>query len=428
MTRRTLAVNALARVEGEGGMFVEVREGRVQAVTLDIFEPPRFFEAFLRGRDHSEAPDITARICGICPVAYQMSACLAMEDAFGVAVTDEIQLMRRLLYCGEWIESHALHIFFLHAPDFLGFDSGIDMAREHREVVEAALRIKAAGNDLMSAVGGRSVHPVNVKVGGFHRLPTADELRAIRPRLAAALEDVLGAVPLLAGFDFPDFEQPYLYMALEAGSGYPLETGRLTTSTGMDLPVAAFSDHVVEEHVEHSNALHARFGGEPYVVGPLARYSLHHEALSPLAKEVATAAGLGPQCRNPFRSILVRTVELAYALEEALRIIDSWQGAAVPAIDVPVRAGVGHGATEAPRGLLYHRYRLDDDGTILEATIVPPTSQNQLAIEDDLRAFVQERLDLPDEQLSLQCETAIRNYDPCISCATHFLDLRVDRG
>jgi coenzyme F420-reducing hydrogenase alpha subunit len=426
MTRRTLAVNALARVEGEGGMFVEVREGQVQSVSLDIYEPPRFFEALLRGRDFSEAPDITARICGICPVAYQMSACLAMEDALGIEVSEEVRLLRRLLYCGEWIESHALHIFFLHAPDFLGFDSGIDMAREHREVVESALRIKAAGNDLMSVVGGRSVHPVNAKVGGFHRWPTVDELRVIRPTLAAALEDVLAAVPLLAGFEFPDFEQPYLYLALSADDGYPLEAGRLSTSTGLDRPVAAFSDHVVEEHVEHSNALHARFDGQPYVVGPLARYSLHHDALSPMAKEVAAAAGLGPQCRNPFRSLLVRTVELAYALEESLRIIDQWQGGGAPAIEVPVRAGVGHGATEAPRGLLYHRYRIDDDGSILQATIVPPTSQNQLAVEGDLRAFVQDRLHMPDEQLSLQCETAIRNYDPCISCATHFLDLRVE--
>ena len=297
-------------------MLVEVHDGRVEKVQLNIFEPPRFFEALLRGRDYSEAPDITARICGICPVAYQMSACLAMEDAFGVTVPDEIRLMRRLLYCGEWIESHALHIFFLHAPDFLGFDSGIDMAREHRGVVESALRIKRAGNELMSVVGGRSVHPVNVKVGGFHRMPTVPELAAIRPDLVAARDEVLELVPLLAGFDFPDFEQPYLYVSLGADNGYPLESGALVSSEGLRAPVRDFEEHVVEEHVAHSNALHARFDGQLYVVGPLARYSLHADALSPLAAQVAHAAGLGPQCRNPFRSILVRTVELVYALDE----------------------------------------------------------------------------------------------------------------
>jgi len=427
MTHRRLSVDALARVEGEGGMLVEVRDGQVADVKLDIFEPPRFFEAFLRGRDYSEAPDITARICGICPVAYQMSACAAMEDLFGVEVPESIRLMRRLLYCGEWIESHALHIFFLHAPDFLGFASGIEMAREHRGVVEAALRIKAAGNDLMGVVGGRSVHPVNVKVGGFHRMPTVAELQAARPALAAALDDVLGLLPLLAGFEFPDFEQPYLYVALGADHGYPLEAGPLVSSDGLREPVSAFSTHVVEEHVAHSNALHASFDGAAYVVGPLARYSLHSDSLSPLARQAAQAAGLGATCRNPFRSILVRAVELVYALEEAVRIIDEWEGSPVASVEAPVRAGEGHGATEAPRGLLYHRYRIADDGTIRQATIVPPTSQNQPAVEADLRAFVQDRLDLPDEQLSLQCETAIRNYDPCISCATHFLTLRVNR-
>jgi coenzyme F420-reducing hydrogenase alpha subunit len=425
MTARTIKVGTLARVEGEGGMLVEVHDGRVENVQLNIFEPPRFFEALLRGRDYSEAPDITARICGICPVAYQMSACLAMEDAFGVTVPDEIRLMRRLLYCGEWIESHALHIFFLHAPDFLGFDSGIDMAREHRGVVESALRIKRAGNELMSVVGGRSVHPVNVKVGGFHRMPTVPELSVIRPDLVAARDEVLELLPLITSFDFPDFEQPYLYVSLGAENGYPLESGSLVSSEGLQAPVHDFGEHVVEEHVAHSNALHARFDGRLYVVGPLARYSLHADALSPLAAEVAHAAGLGPQCRNPFRSILVRTVELVYALDEAIRIIDDWQGS-VASVPVPVRAGVGHGATEAPRGLLYHRYRIDESGAITDAQIVPPTAQNQPSVEDDLRVFVQDRLDVPHDQLTRQCETAIRNYDPCISCATHFLDLRVD--
>jgi coenzyme F420-reducing hydrogenase alpha subunit len=427
MTARTIQVGMLARVEGEGGMLVEVREGRVEQVELRIFEPPRFFEAFLRDRRFSEAPDITARICGICPVAYQLSACNAMEDAFGVEIPEHIRRMRRLLYCGEWIESHALHIFFLHAPDFLGFDGGIEMARTHPEVVQSALRIKAAGNDLMAVVGGRSVHPINVKVGGFHRLPTVEELRAVRPALVAARDEALAAVPLLAGFDFPDFEQPYLYFAVGSENGYPLESGSLVTSEGAQFPVRRFGDHVVEEHASHSNALHARFDGRTYVVGPLARYSLHSPALSPLAAEAARTAGLGAECRNPFRSILVRAVELVHALDEAVRIIDGWDGAPAASVDVPARAGVGHGATEAPRGLLYHRYELDEQGLIRCAQIVPPTSQNQLSVEADLREFVQDRLDMPHDELTLQCETAIRNYDPCISCATHFLDLRIDR-
>ena len=422
-----LKVDTLARVEGEGAMHIVVRDGLVADVELRIFEPPRFFEAFLRGRAWTEPPDITARICGICPVAYQMSSCLAIEDACGVTVPDELRLLRRLLYCGEWIESHALHIFLLHAPDFLGYPGAIEMAADHGPVVQRGLRLKKAGNALMTLVGGRAIHPVNVRVGGFYRLPTIAELRDFRPTLERARDDAVETVRLVSGFEFPDLLQPQEYVALRSPHGYPLEGGSVITSARRAFEVADFGTHVVEEHVARSNALHARLdGATSYVVGPLARYSLNHDQLGPLAREVAHDAGLGDECRNPFQSIVVRAVELVHATDEALAIIDHWDGAPAASIDVPPRAGIGHGATEAPRGLLYHRYELAEDGTILDARIVPPTSQNQPSIEADLRAFVQERLDLPRDELVRQCEQAIRNYDPCISCATHFLDLTME--
>jgi sulfhydrogenase subunit alpha len=422
-----LKVDTLARVEGEGAMHIVVHDGLVADVELRIFEPPRFFEAFLRGRAWTEPPDITARICGICPVAYQMSSCLAIEDACGVTVPEELRLLRRLLYCGEWIESHSLHIYLLHAPDFLGYPGAIEMAADHGAVVQRGLSLKKAGNALMTLVGGRAIHPVNVRVGGFYRLPTVQELRDFRPILERARDDAVETVRLVAGFEFPDLVQPQEYVALRSPHGYPLESGSVVSSAGRAFEVADFGTHVVEEHVARSNALHARLeGATPYVVGPLARYTLNHDQLGPLAREVAGDAGLGDECRNPFQSIVVRAVELVHATDEALAIIDAWDGASAPFVDVPPRAGIGHGATEAPRGLLYHRYELAEDGTILDATIVPPTSQNQPSIEADLRAFVQERLDLPRNELIRQCEQAIRNYDPCISCATHFLDLTIE--
>jgi len=425
---RHLHVGMLARVEGEAAMSVEVEGDEVTSVRLEIFEPPRFFEALLRGRAWTEPPDITARICGICPVAYQMSACAAIEDACGVTVPEPLQRLRRLLYCGEWIESHALHIFLLHAPDFLGYESAIAMARDHREVVELGLRLKKAGNAIMTVVGGRAVHPVNVRVGGFYRLPGTDELAALAETLTRARDDALATVALVAGFEFPDFEQECEYLALRPAAGYPLEAGTVVSTAGLSFPAAAYEEHVVEEHAARSNALHARLHGtDPFVTGPLARYSLNSSRLSPLAREAAAAAGLGAECRNPFASIVVRAVELTYAIDEALRLIAGWDGAPAPAVDVPPAAGTGYGVTEAPRGILYHRYDLAGDGTILAARIVPPTSQNQLSIEHDLHAFVQARLGLPDEELTRQCEQAIRNYDPCISCATHFLDLRITR-
>ena len=422
-----LKVDTLARVEGEGAMHIVVRDGLVADVELRIFEPPRFFEAFLRGRAWTEPPDITARICGICPVAYQMSSCLAIEDACGVTVPEELRLLRRLLYCGEWIESHALDVFLLHAPDFLGYPGAIEMAADHGPVVQRGLRLKKAGNALMTLVGGRAIHPVNVRVGGFYHLPTIAELRDFRPTLERARDDAVETVRLVSGFEFPDLLQPQEYVALRSPHGYPLEGGSVISSAGRAFEVADFGTHVVEEHVARSNALHARLdGATSYVVGPLARYSLNHDQLGPLAREVAHDAGLGDECRNPFQSIVVRAVELVHATDEALAIIDHWDGAPAASIDVPPRAGIGHGATEAPRGLLYHRYELAEDGTILDARIVPPTSQNQPSIEADLRAFVQERLDLPRDELVRQCEQAIRNYDPCISCATHFLDLTME--
>jgi sulfhydrogenase subunit alpha len=274
------------------------------------------------------------------------------------------------------------------------------------------------------------VHPVNVRLGGFYRMPSRSDLVALRHRLEEGLEDALATVSLVAGFHFPDLEQPYEYLSLRPDEGYPIEDGRVVTSSGTEFDVREFTEHVEEFHVPHSNALHARLDGSPipYAVGPLARYSLNSDRLGEVAREAASAAGLGAVCRNPFRSIIVRAVEVVEAFTEALRIIDGWRDGAAPSVPVPPRAGEGYGASEAPRGTLFHRYVIDDAGIIKDAQIVPPTSQNQPSVEADLRMLVQAWHDLDDEALVHRCEQAIRNYDPCISCATHFLDLTVDRG
>jgi sulfhydrogenase subunit alpha len=425
---REIDVEYLARVEGEGAMYLKLKDDEVADLRFKIFEPPRFFEAFLEGRRFSEAPDITARICGICPVAYQTSSCNAMEDAAGVVVPKDLQRLRRLLYCGEWIESHGLHLYFLHAPDFLGYESGIAMAAEFPERVEAGLRLKKLGNTIMTVLGGREIHPVNVKVGGFYRVPERDELDALRDELEWALDAAIGTVRWVAGFPFPEFERDYEYVALHHPDEYAIHEGRVVSNRGLDISPDEWPDVFVEEHVEWSNALHARIEGRgSYHVGPMARYSLNHEQLTPLAREEAERAGLGEACVNPFQSIVVRAVEIVFACEEALAIIDEYARPEFPSVDVEPRSAVGHGVSEAPRGLLYHRYEIDDAGLIDEAQIVPPTSQNQLSIEDDLRSYVPGRTHLTDDDLQWQLEQAIRNYDPCISCATHFLDLTVER-
>ncbi len=426
---RTIKTDILARVEGEGAMFVKIEDGRVTDVKLKIYEPPRFFEAFLRGRAFTEAPDITARICGICPVAYQMSAVQAMEQICGVEVDGQLRALRRLLYCGEWIESHALHVFMLHAPDFLGYDSVVELARDQPALVAQALELKKTGNQLMSVIGGREIHPINVRVGGWYRVPRKDELAPLVLRLEQAREVALQTVRFASGLDFPEYEQEYELVSLSEPDEYPIDRGRIVSSNGLDVDVSEYDEHFIEEHVPWSNALHSRLRERgSYLCGPLARFALCGDRLSSTARTAASEAGLSATERNPFRSIVVRGVEMVYAADEALRLIAEYEEPTTPAVEVEPRAGVGYGCTEAPRGILYHRYELDDDGTILDAKIVPPTSQNQRTIEEDLRGVVERSLDLPDDELSRRCEQTIRNYDPCISCATHFLTLQVERS
>ncbi len=429
MNTKTIKVDYLARVEGEGALYVKIRGDKITDVKFKIFEPPRFFEAFLRGRMYSEAPDITARICGICPIAYQMSAIHAIEDAFGVRVDGQLRALRRLVYCGEWIESHVLHVFMLHAPDFLGYPDAIRMAQDHPEMVKRALQLKKAGNAIVAFIGGREIHPVNVRVGGFYRVPQKLEFAQLVEQLKWGRDAALETVRWVAQLPFPDFEQDYEFVALRHPAEYPFNEGRLVSNKGLSIAVREYDDHFVEEHVAYSNALHSILKERgAYFVGPLARYNLNFDRLSPLAQEAARSAGLEPTCRNPFQSIIVRSVEVLYAFDEALRIIEQYEMPDQPAVELRPRASVGYAITEAPRGILYHRYRLDDEGLILDAKIVPPTSQNQKTIENDLRHYVEQALNLPKERLTWQCEQAIRNYDPCISCATHFLKLYIERG
>jgi len=428
MKSRTIKVDYLARVEGEGGLLIKMKGQQVSEVKLKIFEPPRFFEAFLRGRKFSEAPDITARICGICPVAYQMSSCHAIEDALGVKIPDPIRALRRLIYCGEWIESHALHIYLLHAPDFLGYEDAIRMARDHPTEVQRGLRLKKAGNAIVNLLGGREIHPINVRVGGFYKIPARTEFLSLAEELKWARDAALETVRWVATIPIPDFERDYEFVSLCHPDEYPFNEGRIVSNKGLDIPIREYEQHFAEEHVAHSNALHSVLKERgAYFVGPLARYSLNFDRLSATAQEAARSAGLGTVCRNPFQGIIVRSVETLHACDEALRIIEQFEMPDKPYVDVEPRVSTGFGCTEAPRGALYHRYRLDERGLIADAKIVPPTSQNLKTIETDLLHLVPANIEMQKDRLQWRCEAAVRNYDPCISCATHFLKLRIEQ-
>ncbi|MGE5326973.1 MAG: Ni/Fe hydrogenase subunit alpha [Deltaproteobacteria bacterium] len=426
---RTIKVNYLSRVEGEGGLYVRVEGGQVQDVKLNIFEPPRMFEAFLRGRHFQEVPDITARICGICPVAYQMSSVHALEAALGVTITPEVRLLRRLLYCGEWIESHALHIYLLQAPDFLGYPNAIAMAADHPAEAGRGLRLKKIGNALLELLGGRATHPVSVCVGGFYRAPRRAELLALRDDFRWGLNASMETAKWVSQFKLPEFTPDYEMVSVSHPDEFPMNEGHVISSRGVDVAPAEFESAFIEEHVAHSTALHSHSvrTSASYFVGPLARVNLNFDKLSPLAQQAARDSGIAWPSRNPYAGITARAVEMVHAFEEALGIIDRFEEPGRSRVEIEVRAGEGSAATEAPRGVLYHRYRIDSRGLVEFAKIVPPTAQNYRRMEDDLRLLLPGVLDRPDEEIARSCENLVRCYDPCISCSTHFLKVRIDR-
>ncbi len=424
-----ISVPVLTRVEGEGALELAIRNQAIETLQLRIYEPPRLFEKFLEGRSYREVPDLVARICGICPVAYQMSAVQALEGIFDFTPGTGLHRWRRLFYCGEWLQSHALHIHLLAAPDFLGFNSVTEMARDYPGEVRRGLGLQALGNDLIALLGGRSVHPVGARVGGFHRLPDDSDIAALLPRLRAAREQARALVQWTAALDLPDDEQDFCSVSLRHPDEYPLNGGRIVSSDGLDIAIAEYEQHFEEFQAPYSTALHASLDGKPYLVGPLARLNLNSDRLPGSVRQVMADSGIRFPSRNMFHSIVARAIEILFAVEEALAILDNPPTVVGSDDEPPPRAGTGYGCTEAPRGLLWHRYETDGHGDIVTARIVPPTSQNQGRIEQDLARSLQTfGLDRDEAALRLHAEKVIRNYDPCISCATHFLRLRVRRS
>ena len=426
---RSLSVKSLTRVEGEGALRLRIADGRVEIAEFNIYEPPRFFERLLRGREIREVPDITARICGICPVAYQLTACQALEKSLGIEVGPEIRQLRRMLHWAEWVQSHALHIHLLDAPDFLGCESGFSMPPEHAGFLDRGLRLKSIGSRVMEVIGGRAVHPINVTIGGFYRSPAATVVQELVPDLEWGLAAAFDTLREVADFEFPNLELPYEFLSLREADEYPLNSGRVVATAGgqttLDVPVESFGRHFSERQVPHSTALHALLqpGDRIYRCGPLSRMAHCREQIPPRARAAAEACGVDWPSRNPFHAIVARSIEVAAAFEELLEFARSYTPPAACRVEFSPRAGVGCHATEAPRGLLYHRYEITADGLVAAATIVPPTSQNQARIEEDLRQYLPTLHDRDDAEATRRCEHLVRTYDPCISCATHFIRL-----
>lgn len=430
MTEQTIHIDVplLARVEGEGALHIVIRNQAIEGLQLSIYEPPRFFEKLLEGREPNEVVDAVARICGICPVAYQMTAVHAIEAIFTMEVGPWIREMRRLFYCGEWIESHSVHIHMLAAPDFLGYDSMMDMAKHCPEIVTRGMQLHALGNELMCLLGKRSVHPVGACVGGFYRAPNKAQVAAVLAKFERYLPEAEALVKWAAALPLPEVEQEFTSVAMAHPDEYPFNDGDIVSSQGLKIRPEAFEQHFQEHQVPYSNALHCLLDGQPYLVGPLARVNLNHHLFPASMQGVIKAIPIHWPSKNMFHSIIARALEIYYAMVEAIRIMRQYQLPDASRVKCTPSAGLGFWCTEAPRGLLWKRFELNENGLVQSARIVPPTSQNQARIEADLRCSLQKYgLQQSEKDLREYSEKVIRNYDPCISCSTHFLTLNMER-
>lgn len=425
-----IQVPILARVEGEGELDLCIDQGKITKCHVRIYEPPRYFEQFLLGREPNEIIDAVARICGICPMAYQMSVVTLMEKAFDVTVTPWIHQMRRVMYMAEWMESHYLHTHILAAPDFLQYHSAIEMAKDHPKEVERGVRLQHLGNDILKLFGGRSVHPGAIKVGGFYQAPSKQAVAAFIPRLEAALKDAEDVVHWFASLDFPDIifdEVPHVSLRDEAGR-YPVIAHHVCTDRGEHFPIEQWDDYFDEFHAPQSTALHSTKDGKPYLTSPLSRLNLNFDRLPPHVQDLANSTGIKFPSKNMFHSILARAIECYYAIDEILTIFKAYELPEKACVDVQFKAGQAWGASEAPRGIQIDYVEFDDEGLASKIRITPPTAQNLACMEADLRhGLTLFGLDRSEDELRQQAEMIIRNYDPCISCSTHFLTLNLQR-
>lgn len=428
-------VHHVARVEGHGNIVIDVKNGELKTVELQIVEAPRFFEAMLKGRRYPEPPQITARICGICAVGHTTASLRGLEDALGIEPSTQTLLLRKAILEAEILQSHVLHYYFLVAPDFFKVPSVIPLAGSHPEVIKRALRMKKLADDVITVIGGRHPHPISMVIDGFTRIPTESELRGLLGQLKESLDkDVPPTLDLFASLKFPDFERKTDYVSLKHPDEYASYDGLIFSSETGETQPRDYKNKVKEEVVLHSSAKHAKGPFKPYMVGALARFNNNSAQLSPAAKAAAKKLGLSAPCHNPYLISAAQVVEsvhnlerMIYYFEELLRMglkdestvrqtLAGWS-AKLPA----VKKCWGVGAVEVPRGVLFHEYRIDDDGLISGANCIIPTGQNLANIEADMRELVPQILDKSREEITLLLEMLVRAYDPCISCSAHLL-------
>ncbi len=421
-----LHLEHITRVEGHGNVVINVKKGQIEELRLDIVESPRFFEAMILGRNWDEVSHITSRICGICAVTHTTTSLKAIEEALGLVPSEQTIKLRKLMLHGEYIQSHILHLYFLAAPDFFGSKSVFGMLPNHKEVILRGMRLKRMANELCALVGGRHVHPCSMVVGGFTAIPEPEKLRAFREKLVQARPDMEATVELFKKLETPDFQREVEYISITHPEEYAFYDGPIKSSLNGTTPPANYLDRVKEYIVPHSTAKHARSIDETYRVGALARVHNNYEKLHPSARETAEYLGVKPPCHNPFMNNQAQVVETVHCVEDAIMIIDELlkEGLKEEKLDIKPREGRGVGVTEAPRGSLFHEHRLDDRGRVTFGNYIIPTAQNLANMEKDLWKLVPSILDKPKEEITLNVEMLVRSYDPCISCASHMMEVK----
>lgn len=429
MPNVTVDVHHVTRVEGHGNIAVEVKNGELVSCRFDVIETPRFFEAMLRGRPYEDASHVTSRICGICSVGHATTSLRATERALSISVSEQTRLLRKLNFFGEILDSHVLHVYMLVAPDLLGLPSVLPLAKDAPDVVLRALRMKKLAGDLCKAICGRHTHPLGMTVGGFRMFPSSAELEGLRQRLIEARSDVNATLELFSKLQLPHFERETEYIALYSPDEYCFIDGAIRSSLGDSYPLDRYREVTNERIVPHSSAKHTSHRRDSYMVGALARFKINHSLLHPAAQQAADVLALSPACTNPYMNSVAQVVEIVHAIEESIVLIDRLLSKGIvpePPTLPKQRSGIGVGACEVPRGVLFHCYEIED-GRIVRADCVIPTGQNLANLEADMRVLVPTIVRRKQvDEVRQQLEMLVRAYDPCISCATHSIDLRID--
>ena len=420
---QSIDIRHLTRVEGHGNIRIAIKDGKVEEAAWEVVETPRFFEAMLVGKKWENAPWICGRICGICSIGHTLASIRAVENAFGIVPTDQTKKLRILLKHMETLQSHILHLYFLAAPDFVNVGSVFPLIDSHPDVVKRAAKIKLLANDLCDCVGGRRMHPTRTIVGGFTMLPEKEELRTFRHRLQDVADDLTRTAELFHQFSLPDFSRETEFVSLKGDNDYPFIGGDLVSTDGVVKKEHEYRLMTNEYMVSTSTSKWSKLSRASLAVGALARLNNNFAFLHPVAKEISQGFGLGPVNHNPFMNNIAQLVECVHVVMESIDLINGmidsdWEE---PRQKVVPKEGVGVGAVEVPRGILYHSYEFDTEGRIVKSDCVIPTSQNHANIQHDLTALAEQyaKEGKKDRDIELLAQMLVRSYDPCISCSVH---------